>query len=152
MVKTKENTIGEFLNECAGTTDPNAIGSATLHLVRKEDIENILLNMDDENSMLYIMALRGVAETIKRVQHARRGEGPLCASCDFEFTKPTIIEDLAAITVLVPRTKDPHNALMSGVCKTCASQPDDIVLLRAAEKMAEAGIGSIIPPSLGKTK
>lgn len=152
MVHINESTIGKFLNECAGTTDPNAIGSATMHLVRKEDIEKVLLNQDDENFMLYTLALRGVAEIIKRVQHARRGEGPLCASCDFEFTKPTLIKDLAAITMSIPRTKDPHNALMSGVCRTCASQPDDIVMLRVAEKMAEAGIASIIPPSLGKTK
>jgi hypothetical protein len=75
--------------------------------------------------------LPGLNEWLGRCTQAKRGEGPLCLACDFEFSAADMPKGFALAR---PAIGDQQLMIATGICGKCIERHSDNELMRIAVK------------------
>jgi hypothetical protein len=97
-----------------------------IHLFRPGQHLAAILRGDE----IAVHVMEAIAQWTKAAFKAKRGKGPICLSCDYEFGRKHT--RLGAILVAGPAFKNwangPTPLIVTGICRTCAARSDDDLL------------------------
>jgi hypothetical protein len=121
-------------------------GVVAMRVIRGIQVLDALLR--DHIDIEALRILQCIPEWLRMTSKAEPGRGPLCLTCDIEFSRQT--PPPVAFVLTTPHFKDPASemsVLLTGVCLACARQSDDDLLAVARRHWLTSNPGAReLPP------